>query len=86
MALDVGKTEAASKASQKLLHEMSELKESLRLERSRNADTDRKCGSVCDGKWGRVPHQLPDTIRERGSVLYLGMALECWDFAKLAIA
>ncbi len=25
-------------------------------------------------------------IRERGSVLYLGMALECWDFAKLAIA
>ncbi len=24
-------------------------------------------------------------IRERGSVLYLGMALECWDFAKLAI-
>ncbi len=43
MALDVGKTEAASKAYQKLLHEMSELKESLRLERSRNADTDRKC-------------------------------------------
>ncbi len=27
-----------------------------------------------------------DFIRERGSVLYLGMALECWDFAKLAIA
>ncbi len=25
-------------------------------------------------------------IRERGSVLYLGMAQECWDFAKLAIA
>ncbi len=22
-------------------------------------------------------------VRERGSVLYLGMAQECWDFAKL---
>ncbi len=26
------------------------------------------------------------SIRERSSVLYLGMAKECWDFAKLAIA
>ncbi len=30
--------------------------------------------------------QVIQAIRERGSVLYLGMALECWDFAKLAIA
>ncbi len=27
-----------------------------------------------------------DNIRERGSVLSSGMAQECWDFAKLAIA
>lgn len=37
-----GKGEADSMAYQKLLQEASELKESLRLERSRNDDTDRK--------------------------------------------
>ncbi len=56
-------------------------------------DSTRKFGNVSASTYIYTYAFLNDVIythyfyiRERGSVLYLGMAQECWDFAKLAIA
>ncbi len=44
------------------------------------------CSLRADGVASYLHVKITADIRERGSVLYLGMAQEFWDFAKLAIA